>query len=102
VQLPDVLLQVVLRLVVDPLLEVVEVEHIRIRNLPAVQPLQKEREVLRHLLTTEDSVHHVAAEQSQLDFVASVCVDLLVFVDALENMRCCRTVSELQLLKGFL
>lgn len=101
-QLADVLLQTVLRLVVDPLLEIVEVEHVGIRNLLAVQPLQKEGEVVSHLLPAKYSIYHVAAEQSQLYFVTSVCVDLLIFVDTLENMRSCRTICEFQLFKSFL
>lgn len=82
----DVLLEVLLRLLVDPLLEVVEVETMRVGDLPAGQPLAVSLEVIRNFLAVEDAVDHVAAEEAQLDLVARVRVDLLVFVDGLEDV----------------
>lgn len=80
-KLPDIFLEVVLRLIVDPLLEVVEVEYIRVTDLPSVQPFHKEREVVTYFFPVENSVNHVATEQSQLYFVPCVRVNLFVFMN---------------------
>ena len=70
----------------NPLLEVVEIETMRVGDLPAGQPLAVTLEVVRNLLAVEDAVDHVATEETQLDLVARVGVDLLVLVDRLEDV----------------
>jgi hypothetical protein len=71
---------------VYPLLEVVEIKDVGVGYLASIEPLDEEGEVVSDFLAVEDAVHHVAAEQSQLYFVSGVGVDLLVFVDALEDV----------------
>ena len=63
------------------------------------EPLIEIREVLSDLLSVEDSVDHVAAEQSDFDLVPQVGVDLLVLVDALEDVGGRRPIRELQLIE---
>ena len=41
-------------------------------NLLGFEPLDEEGEVIRYLLSVEDAVDHVAAEQPHLDLVAGV------------------------------
>lgn len=67
-----------------------------IGDVLALQPVDEVREIVRDLATVEDAVDHVAAEQTHLYLVSQVQVDLLVLVDALEYVRCCRTVREFQ------
>lgn len=98
----DVLFKVVLGLLVDPLLEVVEVEGVGVLDLALREPLVEVGEVVTHFLPVEDAVYHVAAEQSQLDLVPRVRVDLLVLVDALEDVRGRRPVRKFQIVEGFL
>lgn len=97
-----VLLQVLLGLFVDPLLEVVEVKSMRISDLSGLLPLDEKGEVVSHLLPVEDTVDHMAAEQTQFNFVTSVRMDLLVLMDSLENVGSRGSVGKLQLLKGLL
>jgi uncharacterized membrane protein YhaH (DUF805 family) len=75
---------------------------VRVFDLLALHPLEEEREMVRNFLTVEDTVYHMAAEQSHLYLVASVRVDLTVLVDRLEDVGCSGTVRELQLVKRFL
>lgn len=63
-QLPYVLLQVVLGLVMDPLFEVVEVEYVRVGDLFVTEPFQEEREIFCYFFATEYSIHHMAAKKS--------------------------------------
>ena len=101
-QISDVLLQVALSFLVDPSLEIVEVESVRVIDLPVLQPFQVVTEVVPHFLPVENTVYHVTTKQTQLYLVSSVSMDLLVLVDCLENVRCCRSVCELQLLERIL
>jgi hypothetical protein len=102
VKLGDVLLQIALGLLMDPLLEVVEIESIRVGDLSALEPLEVVGEVVGYLLAVKDAVDHMTAEETQLDLVTCVRMDFLVLVDGLEDVRGRRTVGELQLLEGFL
>jgi hypothetical protein len=76
VQQRDVSLEVLLRLLQDPFLEVEEVKCVRVFDLLGFDPFDEEGEVVRNLLTVEDSIHHVAAEETHLDLVTRVRVDL--------------------------
>lgn len=58
----NVPLQVLLRLLEDPLLEVDEIESMRILDLLSLQPLDKEGEMICNFLPIEDPIHHMAAE----------------------------------------
>lgn len=100
VELSDVFLQVVLSLVVDPLLEIVEVEDVRVADVSGCQPLGEEGEVVAYFFAVEDSVDHVAAEESEFDFVAGVRVYLLVFMDGLEDVGGGGPVGELEFFEG--
>lgn len=101
-ELPNVLFEVVLSLVMDPLLEVVEIEHVGVRDMLCVEPLDKEWEVVSHLFSVEDSVDHMTTEESQLYLVAGVRMNFLILMDGLEDMRGRRPVCELQLLERIL
>ena len=61
-------------------------------NLLGFEPLDEEGEVIWYLLSVEDAVDHVAAEQPHLDLVAGVGVDLRVFVDRLKDVGSGRSV----------
>lgn len=74
----------------------------RVLDLLGLEPLDEEGEVVRYLLAVEDAVYHVAAEESHLDLVARVRVDLRVFVDGLEDVGGGRAVGKLQLVEGLL
>ena len=71
-------------------------------DLLGLEPLDEEGEVIGYLLAVEDAVDHVAAEETHLDLVASVGVDLCVFVDRLEDVGGGRAVGKLQLVEGLL
>jgi hypothetical protein len=58
----DVSLQILLGLLQNPLLEVDEVEGVRVLDLLGLQPLDEEGEVVGDLLPEEDTVDHVTAE----------------------------------------
>ena len=67
-----------------------------------LQPVYEMWEVVRDFLADEDPVDHVAAKQPHFYLVPQVQIDLLVLMDALENVRSCRSVREFQLIKTFL
>jgi len=67
-----------------------------------LKPFWKEREVLVYLLSIENSVDHMATEQSHFYFVSHMAVDILIFVDVLKNVRCRWTIWKLQLIENFL
>lgn len=98
----DVLLQVLLRFLQDPPLEVDELEGVAIVDVVVLEPVDEVGEVVGDLLPDEYPVDHVAAEQPHLDLVAQVRVDLLVLVDAFEDVGGGRPVGELQVVEGFL
>lgn len=83
----------------DPLLEVDEIEGMRVLYFFCLQPLDEKREMVRQLLPVEDPIYHMATKQTHLDLVASVRVDLPVLVDRLEDVRGRRTVGKLQLVE---
>ena len=101
-QFGNILFQIMLCLLMDPLLEIMEVEGVRIRDLSYFQPFQKEWKIVSHFLAVENAVDHVAAEKTKFDFVASVRMDLFVFVDGLEDMRSGGSISEFKLFEGLL
>lgn len=48
----------------NPLFEIMEIEHIRITYMTCVQPFYEEGEIVPYLLSVENTVHHVAAEKT--------------------------------------
>lgn len=74
----------------------------RVLYLLSLQPLDEKREVVRNLLSVEDSVYHVTTKQTHLYLVTSVRVDLTVLVNRLKNVRRCRTIRKLQLVESAL
>lgn len=85
-------LQVLLCLLEDPLLEVNEIESMGIVDLLGLEPLDEEGEMIWYFFSIEDAVDHVAAEQSHLDLVTSVRVDLGVLVDRFKDVGCSRSI----------
>ena len=77
----NVTFKVLLGLFEDPLLEVDEVEGMRVVDLASLQPFNVERKVVRNFLAVEDSVDHVTAKQPHLNLVSSVRVNLAVLVN---------------------
>ena len=51
--------------------------------------------MLFDFLSVEYPVDHMAAKQSHFDLVSSVSVNLLIFMDDLENIRSCGSVCKL-------
>jgi hypothetical protein len=49
----------------------------------------------------EDSVDHVTTKQSHLNLVPGVGINFFVFMNDLENVRGCRSVSEFKIVKSF-
>ena len=98
----NVFLQVLLRLRINPFLEVNEVKGMVIMDSLRLKPLGKKWEIFIHFFPVEYPVYHVATEQPHLYFVPHMAVDVLVLVNVLENVRCCSTVRKLQLVKHFL
>jgi hypothetical protein len=95
----DVFLEVLLALFVNPLFEVVEVESVWVADFTGCQPFVVALEVISNFLSVEDTVDHVAAEQTKLDFVSCVGVDLLIFMDGLEDVGCCGSICKFKLIK---
>lgn len=94
-KLSNVFLEVVLSLIVDPLLEVMEIEDVRVTDLPVIEPLHEEWEVVTDFFSVENSVDHVAAKQPELNFISCMRMYLFVLMYRLEDMGCSRSVSEL-------
>lgn len=65
----DILLQVLLRLLQNPLLEVQKVESVRIMDTLVSKPSNKVWEVVRDVLPVENTVNHMTTEQPHLDLV---------------------------------
>ena len=61
-QKSNIPLQVLLRLLKDPLLEVDEIKGMRILDPLGLEPLDKEGEVISNFLPIEDPIHHMATE----------------------------------------
>ena len=61
-QFRNILLQIPLSLLMNPLFEVVEIKSIGVVDLPGLQPLNVVREIITHLLPVEYSVDHVTTE----------------------------------------
>lgn len=77
----DVPFEVLLGLLEDPLLEVNEIEGVRVVNLTGLQPLDIKREVIGNFLPVEDPVDHVATKKPHLYLIPRVRVDLVVLVN---------------------
>ncbi len=63
-ELSNVFLKIFLSLIVDPLLEVVEIEDIRVGDLSCGEPFNEKGEIVSDFFSVEDSVNHVTAEES--------------------------------------
>ena len=100
-QKSNVPLQVLLTLLQNPLFKVHEVKGMRVVYLLSLQPLHIKGEMVRNLLPVEDTIDHVTTKQPHLYLVTSVRVDLVVLMDRLENVRCCRSVRKLQVVESF-
>ena len=55
-------------------------------DLLTLHPLEEERKMVSNFLAIEDTVDHMAAEQSHLYLIASVGVDFTVLVDGLKDV----------------
>lgn len=66
----DVLLEIVLSLLEDPLLEINKVKSVAVVDFLVLKPVYEMREVVGNLFAVEDSVYHMATEQPHLDLVA--------------------------------
>lgn len=77
----NISLKILLSFFQDPLLEVYEVEGMRIVNLFRLKPFDVEREVVGNLLAIEYPVDHVATEQTHFNFISGVGVDFSILVD---------------------
>jgi hypothetical protein len=88
----DIPLQVLLRLLEDPLLKIDKIESVRVLYLLGFEPFHKEWEMVGDFLPIEDAVNHMATEQPHLDLVSCVGVDLRVLVNRLKNVRSSRPV----------
>jgi hypothetical protein len=64
------------------------------------EPVHKGREMFLDFFSIEDSINHMAAEESHLDLISGVGVDFFVFVYDLENIGSCGAVGELEVIKG--
>ena len=95
----DILLQVVLSLLENPLLEINKIEGVGVADVLRLQPADEVGEIVWDLPPVEYPVYHVAAEQPHFYLVPQVQIDFLVLVDALEYMRSCRPVRKLQLIE---
>ena len=82
----DVVFQVLLSFLEDPSLEVNKIKSVRVFYLFCLQPLDKKWEVLRNFFPNKDSIDHMAAKESHLDFVSSMRVNSSVLVDRFENI----------------
>jgi len=96
----DVPFEVLLGLLEDPLLEVNEIEGVRVVNLTGLQPLDIKREVIGNFLPVEDPVDHVATKKPHLYLIPRVRVDLVVLVNRLEYVAGRRPVAEFEVIES--
>ena len=82
----DILLEIVLCLLVNPLLEIVEVECVGVGDLLDRQPFFIAGEIVIDLFSAEDAIDHMTAEQPQLYLVAGVGVHFAILVDGFEDV----------------
>jgi len=68
----DVALQILLGFLEDPPFEVNEVKSMGVFYLLGLEPLDEKRKVIRNFFPVENSIDHVAAEQSHLYFISCV------------------------------
>ena len=73
----------------NPLLEVDEVEGMRVVNLFRLEPFDVEREVVGNLLSVEYPVDHVATEETHFNFISGVGIDFSILMDGLEDVGSC-------------
>jgi len=74
---------------------------VRVFYLFSLQPLDKKWEVLRNFFPNEDSIDHMTAKESHLDFVSSMRVNSSVLVDRFENIGRSWAVGKFQVIEGF-
>ncbi len=55
--------------------------------------------MLVKFLSIENSVDHVTAKQSNFNLISQMRFDFLIFVDTLENVRCCGTIRKFKLIE---
>lgn len=65
------------------------------------EPVHKRREMILDLFSVENSVYHMTAKQSHLNLVPGVGINFFVFMNYLENVRSCWSVSEFEIVKSF-
>lgn len=82
----NVLFQVVLSLLQDPLLEINEVERVGVVDVLGLQPVYEVGEIVWYFPPVEYPIYHVAAEQPHFYFVPQVQVNLFVLVNTLKDM----------------
>lgn len=85
----DVAFQILLRFLQDPSFEVDKVEGVWVVYLFCLQPFYEKWEMIRNFFPVENSIYHMAAEQSHLDFVSCMGVDFTIFMDRFENVGSC-------------
>lgn len=67
----------------------------RIVNVLILKPIDKMWEIVRNLLTVEDTVYHMAAKETHFDFISQMQFNFFVFVDTFKNVACCGSIREL-------
>lgn len=82
----NVLFQVILGLLQNPLLEVNEVERVRVVDVLGPQPVDEVGEIVGYFPPDEYPIYHVAAEQPHFYFVPQVQVNFFVLMNTLKDM----------------
>ncbi len=82
----DISLKILLCFLKNPFFEIDEIEGMLVIDLFGLEPLDEEGKMIWDFFAVENSVDHVAAEQSHFDFVAGVGIDFAILMDRLEDI----------------
>ena len=95
----NIFFQFFLAFLQDPFSKIGEIEPMFVLDSMFEKPFKVIREVIRQLISAENSIDHMAAEKSHFDFVSEMTVDTFVIVDLFEDMRSGGTVSKFEILE---
>ena len=70
-------------------------------NIFSFQPVHEIWEIFRNFISYEDSVYHMAAEQSHFYFVSQMGFNASILMNCFKDMRSCGSIGEFELIKLF-
>ena len=66
------------------------------------KPLYKIREMIKNLLSMENSINHMTTEEPHFDFISQMRIYLFIFMNTLKNIRSHWSISKFKFIKCLL